>query len=403
MDNLTFAEQVIREHPINPIASLAGHVVVVFERFGSGGEEFRYDLKEGQRAPAQPITFKLFFGEKPQYLAFAVTAERQRRLTFSTTVTMDIALHTFALAIDLVYSISDPRLLVTRRFQDPLKRIKDEAVSLIAPQLAQRDWTKVRSDFRGLEREVVSVVLARLQRFAADYGIFVQEISLNHRLSERDFEDIAKREAAAVIAVDDELEHERRTRRDLYEHTFEMDRQNRLIEGHEVRSTAAAFARYNEIADAAARSAIKAIETASTAIHTPAELAQAVSTIRQAIETMRDIGKGNGNGTRSNQITGAAALAALPPAAQSGIGAVIAELLGETEQMSWPSLAVKQQMQGAALHLIAELILPEATDETIANYREHLSDARAAAALPLDESDAFDKYIDSDRLRRRLQ
>ena len=397
-ETLTFAEQVIKTHPTEPIAPLAGHVVVVLEKLGSGGEEFRYDLKESQRPPAPARTFKSLFMEKPQFIAFAVTAERQRRLTFTTNVTMDVALHTFVLTIDLVYSISDPRLLVTHRTQDPLRRIRDEASSLIAPELAQREWSRVRTDFRHLAREVVLIVLARLQRFASDYGVFVQEIALNHRLTENDFVDIANREKAAAVALDDELAHERDVRRAEYDHVLEIGRHTHTIDSHDVRSSAAASIRYNDIADAAARGAIKAIETASTAIHSPAELAQAVSTIRQAIETMRDLGNGNGRA----QLQGAGSIAALP-AAQSGAGTVIAELLTETEQMSWSSLAVKQRLQAATLHLIAELMLPDATDESITNYREGLSDARAAVALPLDQSDYFGQYIDSDRLRRRLR
>jgi hypothetical protein len=401
MDNLTFTEQVIKIHPADPVAPLAGHIVVVFEKIGTGGEEFRFDLREGQRPPAQSRTIRSLFGERPQFIAFAVTAERQRRLTFSTNVTMDVALHTFALSIDLVYCISDPRLLVTHRTQDPLRRIRDEAGSLAPPQLAQREWSRVRSDFRGLEREVVSTVLSRLQRFASDYGVFVQEMSLNHRLGDSDFEDIAKREAAAVVALDDELEHERKERLNHYGHALEVSQHARVIESHDVRSSASAYVRYNEIADAAARGAIKAIEAASTSIHTPTELAQAVSTIRQAIEAMRDLGKGNGSGHA--EIAGGTAIGVLPAAAQSGLGIVIAELLTETEQMSWPSISVKQQLQGSTLHLIAELMTPDATDVTVTGYRERLSDARAAAALPIDQSDYFGKYIDSDRLRRRLR
>ena len=397
-DTLTFTEQVIKPHPTEPISPLAGHVVVVLEKLGTGGEELRYDLREGQRPPTQPRTIKTLFVEKPQYLAFAVTAERQRRLTFTTTVTMDVALHTFTLTIDLVYSISDPRMLVAHRTQDPLRRIRDEASSLIAPQLAQRDWSRVRSDFRSLEREVVLIILARLQRFASDYGVFVQEIALNHRLTEADFEDISNREKAATVALNDKLAHERDIRLAQYDHVLEIGRHTRTIESHDVRSSASASVRYAEIADAAARGAIKAIEAASTSIHTPAELAQAVSTIRQAIETMRDLGNSSGR----SELHGAASVAALP-AAQSGAGVVVAELLTETEQMSWPSLAIKQRLQAAALHLVAELMLPEATDESITDYREGLSNARAAAALPLDQSDYFAKYIDSDRLRRRLR
>jgi len=92
----------------------------------------------------------------------------------------------------------------------------------------------------------------------------------------------------------------------------------------------------------------------------------------------------------------------LPAAPQNGASAVIAELLQETEQMPWPTVDVKQSLQGATLHLIAELLLPQPSDDLVEDYRERLSDARAAAALPYDQSQYFGKYIDTDRLRRLL-
>ena len=81
---------------------------------------------------------------------------------------------------------------------------------------------------------------------------------------------------------------------------------------------------------------------------------------------------------------------------------VIAELLGETEGMSWPSREIKKKLQGATLHLVAELLMPDATDVTITDYRERLSDARTEIASHPDQHAYFDRFIDSDRLRRRL-
>jgi hypothetical protein len=397
-DNLTLLEGVVRAHR-DPFAPLAGHVVVTFEKLGNGGERFAFDLREGDTAPPPRPSFRRWLGDRDQYFAFAVTAEWQRRTSVTRTVTMDIALHTLPVTIDLVYSIADPRMLVTRRATDPLRKVREEAASLIGPQLSQREWTRVRKDFRGLEREVVAAVLPRLQRFASDYGILAQEIALTQNLTEKDFGDIAKLEEAEHQKLEDKLKFERDLRIDVHEHDREQSKLARAVADNDTKVAVDNFARHSAVADAAARALVSAIEQAATAVHSPTQLAQAVATIRDAIDELRNVGT---RGTGSAQIAGGSAVAALPPATQSGAANVIAELFTETEQMSWASLPIKQGMRGATLHLIAELMMPNATDDAIAEYRDRLSDARAEAALPLDQSDYFRKYIDSDQLRRRL-
>ncbi len=393
--NVSEAENVIKEHR-SPFGPLAGSIVVIFEKSGAVGEKFSYELREGDSAPLPRIRIRSLFGV--EYAGFAVTAERQRRTTITRDVTMDVALHSVKLDIDIVYSIADPRTLATRRSTDPLRRVRDEAASLIAPQLARKEWSRVRTEFRNLEREVVSSIMPRLQTFAADYGILVQEIVLNHHLTESNFDDIARIEAAQKQELDDQLAHDRNLRQDNFDHIRKMKSVERSADGREAQATVDGFARYDAIADAAAQAAIKALEDAATAVHTPAELAQAVATIREAIEQMRNLTSGGPSRIQAGG-NGAAALLASP---SDGAGSVIFELFSETEQMSWPSRDVKQSLQGATLHLIAELMLPHATEATIAEYRERLSDARAAAALSIREADYFAKFIDTDRLRRSV-
>ncbi len=390
--NLTFAEQVIKEHPAEPLAPLAGHVVVVFEKKGAG-EEFRLELRDGQRAPRAPMPWEKFFGQQPQYIAFAVTSELQRTTRVTVNVTMDVGLHVFGLAIDIIYRVGDPRAIVARRSQDPLKKIRDEAARLIVPELAKAGQERLRTDFRGVVAEIVFATLARVQNFASDYGIFVKEIALNPA------KDIEKLKGAEGLALDEQLQHELLRLRAELERERKRNEDQAVIAGHDVTSSVANIRRYDEIGEAAARTLIKAIETAGTAIHTPADLAQAVGTIRDAIEALRDVG--GGSGTSRPALPASAAKGALAPV-QTGAGAVIAELLGETEAMNWPSLPIKTKLQGATLHLIAELMMPDATDETITGYRERLSDARTDVATQPDHFAYFAKFIDSDRLRRRL-
>jgi hypothetical protein len=401
-ETLTVQEHVIKPHPVERISSLsglAGHIIIVFEKRGAS-EEFCFELREGQRAPVAQFSVTSLF-DRRQYVAYAVPAVAQQRTEFTDEVKMDIALYTFKLKVRIVYRIADPRLLVTRRMQDPLQTIQKEAFAQLRPSLAAAEWARVRKEFRTVAAEVVPLALGRLQPVALDYGILVQEITLDPEFENYHFPDVKLIEDAAGDALRDKIEHERVLRLGKNEHELTSQGHELTLVGHDTRVAAEGANHLSAVAAAAAAAAIKAIENAATSIHTPAELAQAVGAIREAIDALRDLNN-SPKTTRGSLSAAKTPAGALPAAPQNGASAVIAELLYETEQMPWPAVDVKQGLQGATLHLIAELLLPQAADDSIEDYRERLSDARAAAALPYDQSQYFGKYIDTDRLRRLL-
>jgi hypothetical protein len=401
-ETLTVQEQLIKPHPVERISSLtglAGHIIIVFEKRGAS-EEFCFELREGQRAPVAPLSVTSLF-ERRQYVAYAVPSVARQRTEFTEDVRMDIALYAFKLKVRIVYRIADPRLLVTRRTQDPVRTIQKEAFAQLRPLLAAAEWSRVRKEFRNVAAEVVPVALGRLQPIALDYGILVQEITLDPEFEKDHFSDFKLIEDAAGDALRDKLEHERLLRLGKNEHEVISQGHELTLTGHDTRAAAEGVNHLSAVAAAAAAAAIKAIENASNAIHTPAELAQAVAAIREAIDALRALNDPPKAG-RGSLPVGKMPAGTLPAAPQNGASAVIAELLQETEQMPWSAVDVKQSLQGATLHLIAEILLPQATDDSIKDYRERLSDARSAAALPYDQSQYFGKYIDTDRLRRLL-
>lgn len=399
-ETLTFREQLIKRHPVAPLAGVPGYVVLVFASEG-GVEDFRFELREGDRAPASQFSWSSLFGEKPQYVAFAVSSDAQRRTEFVIDVKMDIALHEFKVNVGLVYRVADARRLVTRRQQDPLAVVQREAASLLRVQLARADWDRIRKHFTTVASEVVASVLVRLQSVALEYGLLVQETVLEPGVDREHYGDVVLIEEFKTTALKDEIEHDHNLRRDAREREREKAQHLGIIDGRGERIEAENVTHYSEMAAAAARAAIKAIENAATAIHTPAELAQAIATIRDAIEAMRNLNNGDRQAQAQLQAP-PSVVGALPAPAPNSASAVIATMLQETEQMSWASAIVKQSLQSATLHLIAELLSPDATDVSVTACREHLSDARAAAALPLPQADYFGQYIDSDSLRKLL-
>src|SRR5690349_20842273 len=120
MENLTLIHKLIKPHTVDP---LEGHTVVIFEKIGEAGEEFRFEIEPGMRKPKSPIgLLKWARGRRAgtSHFAYAVTSDPELRLRFSTPVKMDTQAHTFTLVTTMAYSIAEPRLVVTRRNDDPL-------------------------------------------------------------------------------------------------------------------------------------------------------------------------------------------------------------------------------------------------------------------------------------------
>src|SRR5436305_913154 len=102
--NVTFAEGVIKDHPAEPLAPLAGHTVVVFEKIGAGEQIYR-KVKDREPRPGPPLPWERWFRTPPQYVAFAVTSELQRATRVLVNVTTHVELYRFQLAMDLVYGV----------------------------------------------------------------------------------------------------------------------------------------------------------------------------------------------------------------------------------------------------------------------------------------------------------
>lgn len=455
MDNLTFAQRIIRPHTIDP---LEGHTVVVFETIGTSGDEFRFEIGPGQRLPKTRLDlFGWLRGRRSdeKYFAYAVNGAPRLRETFSANVPMDIQAHSFALIIDLAYSVASPRLVVVWRNEDPFKKVRDEISVRLAREFSKQNWARVRDDFRELEREILNETFDSLSLFAEEYGLRIHEIALSHSLSPEDFEEIKRVEAAetakAEAAREEELkraklEEEERTR--LHQEAIKrkqlsdeaqtasqeeelrrkrLENESKTMEvtddiGHSRRLLQAArdselqtktdtlrigrlenetrlanHERLQALANAGTRAVAKALELVGGSIDGSPELVQTIGAIHSALIQLRDFGTLDAEPRSLPAGTSAGRLSAY----QGGAASILQELFSRTEQPAF-NRDQRRKIQSAALIIVGELLLGE--DEVrVAEQQKLLENIRAEIKLPVADADYFRTFLDTAGLRVQLQ
>lgn len=367
-ENLTFSRKIIKAHTAE---ALEGHTVIVLEKRGTAGEAFRYLLKPGQLPPKPRLNFKELFGGGnggPGYVAFAVTDNSELRTTVTTPVLTDDQKHAFSVTVQISCRVSDPRLVVARREDDPIQRVHEEVSVVLARELAQREWEDIRHDFRAVEDEVVPIVLVPLRRFAASHGFWIEALSLTCHLSEQDKRLIEQEAAAELTTEQQKIELKKSiTLRPLQETVNAQERQDKV------------FA-------AAAEAAADAIKNVPKSIHTVSELAK-------GIETFSRYASG-GDFTRQLLEESTATAEGM-----NGAGGLIADMLITTEKLPH-TIGRKRQIQSAALHLIAELMLDDSDDATIQRHRDAV--VALFASCGGDDPDKLERFANLQWLRGQL-
>lgn len=370
-NNLTFMQNIIRLHTPD---ALEGHTVVVLEKMGAAGETFRYELRPGQLPPKRPLNLlELFKGDHsgPIYLAFAVTDNSELRTSTTAAVKTDDQKHSFSASIQIAFKVTDARLLVARRDDDPVQRMKEEAASVIAQELARKSWTEIRRSFRDIEQEVVPRGLPALRRFTANYGLWVETLALGCQLSEQDMR-LIEQEAEADLATEGQKIALRQS-----------------IALRPLQAAANAQARQDRVFDAAAEAAAQAIRNVPSSIHTVAELAKSFETFARY--------SGNGGEELAQRLIEETAASTT---GMNGKGVLITDALTQIEKLSC-GFTQKRMAQSAVLHLVAELLLEDPDRPTVDRYRKSI-EAMSGSSCPADQVEALERFADTEWLREQL-
>lgn len=370
-ENLTFTHKLLQEH--SPDA-LEGHHIVVLESTDRGGEKIRYELVPGQEAKKKGFFDDLVpWRKEPRYFAFAVPIASFLSAQFGANVKMDDMLHSFTLKIDLTYRVSDPRELVTNRKRDPLRIVREAVVGALQKHVASHRWIDITNQFRRVESDVVAAVIPSVNSVAASVGLHVQNIALHHDVPE----------VHVAVAVAEE------------KHKLE------IVEAHHANELAK-IAAGGRLIDAGVRAIDAGMKNAAESVRNPTELLQAFGGVKTFFA-----GGGNGDpfGSGPNLLGGAGAGAQnlLPAAGQSGLPAVLIEVVTETSRLNCTP-AVKRRLQSALLHLIAELLPEEKpADDVVNGYRDGVIQAASQASLSGPQADFIESLVQPRKLRERLQ
>jgi hypothetical protein len=264
MDNLTLAEGVIKPHVVGP---LEGYSVVVLERTPKGGEVLRYVLMSGQEPAKRAFRFTDLFRARPQdkeFIAYAVTANLDLRTSLTFEVTSANQTHSFDVTVHIEFRVSSPELVVARRMDDPVRRIRRAAEIAAAREFARCAWSDLRHRFADVERAIVNITLDTLRAHAVNYGLWVENCLFNLRAGEED-----------QRAIPEEVELERHAKR---QHAG----LSREIELWPLRETLKARERLDVLTDAATEAVARAIMHTGGTITTATELAQAMELLQRA-------------------------------------------------------------------------------------------------------------------------
>jgi hypothetical protein len=370
MENLTLLHQVMKETTPDP---KEGHTVVVFETRSGSGEVFRFEIVPGGPAPKKSLLQKIGIGTPPNYWAYAVSAAPSITTQFTTDITMDDSVNKFTLSIDLTYSVNEPKLLVTRRNDDPLKLLRDRAVALIHRAIVGHSWDDIVEHFRRVEQDVVDDILKSLRQFGATCGLRVLDVGLSPRFpAESNVRNIT---AKGLEILDGEATIQRR--RDAYR-------------------------RVTEVADATAAAVTQMLKSGTSGIQNPTELLQGITSLTAAVGQMRGVTSMSGDGGPA-ALPGPSAVPLLTAGRQSGLGPVLVELMSQTEPMRCGA-AEKNALRAALLHLVAELLTADdAQQEPVKTARERVLTASAEVNLTVDEADSIKTFTQTTALRQRLQ
>jgi hypothetical protein len=405
--NLTYEQGVVKGH--EGLDSLPGYVLVIFEKRAKGGAIFSRLVRPGEVFPAGfRIPFLDWSSQK--YSSVAVN-NSVLNYSFEQSVTLDDGSDELALKFDLEYVVADPQKVAEGWEHDPLRKLRDEIARVITRNCAKRKAEMFRSRFRELERIVIDTESGRLRAYAATLGLKIISIDLNKpplpdyqreviqkekkRPWEKRSHEIEQDIDRTKQKASREWDHERD--KDDLEHKYDlqdldMARRIGLIEKAE---KVHRFEQGQKLREAHTDAIGEAVRNVGREINTPTALLEGFEVATQINQ------RGQGDSR------------ALPPVSdvlELGSGAnSLSDLLGQRirEIDRWNcTFAQKQAFRSAILHIVAEALLDDRSDEMVLKqYTNKLSELGRGVQPPLSRSQRLflEGFQNIDELKDKLR
>lgn len=427
MPNLTIDERIVREVPLAP---LPGHVLVVYKRSEDGGKTFSAELNpEEQFREEKTRWWKRLLADPPSYTAYAVNMNGHLQLKFSRRMLHQHQVKSCDILFSLEYSISAPRVIVTRLDDDPVEQVQNKVVELALKSISRHEWILIKNQFDLVADEAVDHVNSQLNGWAADFGIKVHQIKLERQLLERDvagdtFAD-EKQEEINKLHHEKKAEWERMAldnRGNILRDDLERQRKEKQLRGDdELRKQELGYrlGRMDDENTVANNESMRKIRSggADAAVEALNKIAGEMTSVRQLEEAIQALQRlspkkiGGGDAYAPPQFRG---LRAAPEVVEdmhsngetdtlSKVAALLLRTFHAVRDEKYSSIE-KVQLVSALLHLTAEAMLgDETSDRRLQEYHEKLKNV--VERLPYFTSSELERFVidNYSNLREKLR
>lgn len=372
-----------------------GYSLVLFRQAKSGLEYDRI-IPNGQHLEQGRFLSRLFNNDQ-QYVCYAVNADPHLRHSFNSRIDHASHGHRFELGYTFTFSVSNERAVVERLNDDPVHKIEVEIKQSVDAEARKLPWQRLYDSVLEtagdeLTNEIIGRQLERLKEYSKKYGIDLQSIVLEWRLTE---EEVATIQAEIKSRRDKDLS---KTRTETQKAEIQDEQEVSLLRA---RNEAAinSIRRREKFNDELLRQSGQAMENVVANINTPEALVRAYGVVQQASE----LPQGPGHA----RLGGGAAYAALPAAGVSAfpVRRFLDEVLAHLEQLCLNGIEGRRLFSDV-LHLIAECsIAGSESNENVQMYVKRIESSAKVLRTSLSQAQCacLRDLLDVDQLRAKLQ
>jgi hypothetical protein len=165
---------------------------LVVLRHSKSGLEFDSVISNGKQME-QGSFFSRIRKNDHSYVCYVVSASPSIRHTFNSPIEHMSHGHSFELDYTLLFAVGNPRLIVERINDDPVRQVETEVKRIIDSEARKIPWEKLienvlNSAGEELTNEILTRQRSQLEKYAEQYGIRLNHIAFAWRLSREEAE-----------------------------------------------------------------------------------------------------------------------------------------------------------------------------------------------------------------------
>ena len=336
------------------------------------------------------------FKNDAEYVCYVVNRDPHLQHSFTTQIEHTSHGHGFGLDYVLMFSVSNPRTVVERLNDDPVRKVELAVKGTVDAEARKIGWERLSSNVlelagEELTKDILDRRLTGLQEFAGKYGIVLQSVGLTWHLGAEEVADIQAEVKGKQTKKLAEIRADTARTELVSQHELDVLRAQQDAQINAIK-------RRERVYDIGVEKFEVAAGNIVDKVNSPEALRHVYEVVR---ETALDHSQPPG--------LPAHRAAALPAADATGtglaIGNVIDEALSQTQSFS-SSASDKRRLLGSLLHLIAECYTSSSDQQTTTEeYVKVIKEIVKRTNRPLSDEQYsyFRRTLDVDALRSQLQ